>query len=74
MEDILIQKDHRVFVAETANGKVVGWVHVHLYPLLESDLMTEIGGLVVDEQCRGKGIGRELIQRTEERNSLYLVK
>lgn len=66
IEDILIRENHQVFVAETTDGKVVGWVHIHLYPLLESDLMAEIGGLVVDEKCRGNGVGRELMRYAEE--------
>ncbi|MBN1451353.1 MAG: hypothetical protein JW963_10095 [Anaerolineales bacterium] len=55
--EILAEKsdENAVFVAE-ADGKILGWVHAHLYTLLVDDPETEIGGLVVDEtvrrQCR----------------------
>ena len=45
-----------VFVAE-ANGRVVGWIHVAVTPLLEADLGAEILGLVVDRDHRSAGVG-----------------
>jgi GNAT superfamily N-acetyltransferase len=57
--------DNTVLVAE-ADGGVTGWVHVHLYQLLESELTAEVGGLVVDEQRRGQGTGALLMARAEE--------
>ncbi|HEY9061092.1 MAG TPA: GNAT family N-acetyltransferase [Pseudobacteroides sp.] len=65
LRDILSRENHKVFVAETTDGKVVGWCHVHIYPLLECDLIGEIGGLVVDKDYRGNGIGSELIIQSE---------
>jgi len=56
--------ENAVFIAE-ANGKILGWVHVHLYSLLVDDPETEIGGLVVDEAVRGQRIGELLMQATE---------
>ncbi len=58
------RQDHAVFVAESA-GEVVGWVHVYLSPLLERELLAEIGGLVVGDDHRGRGIGRMLLERAE---------
>jgi N-acetylglutamate synthase-like GNAT family acetyltransferase len=56
--------ENAVFVAET-EGKIIGWVHVHLYNLLVDDPETEIGGLVVDESVRGQHIGEKLMQAAE---------
>jgi N-acetylglutamate synthase-like GNAT family acetyltransferase len=64
--EILAEKsdENAVFVAE-ADGKILGWVHVHLYSLLVDDPETEIGGLVVDESVRGQRIGEKLMQAAE---------
>jgi N-acetylglutamate synthase-like GNAT family acetyltransferase len=62
----LIEKpeENAVFVAEL-DGRVVGWVHVHLYLLLVDDLEAEIGGLVVDADLRGQGVGAQLMAAAE---------
>jgi GNAT superfamily N-acetyltransferase len=64
---------HAVYVAELTEGsteipfgQVVGWVHVYLSPSLLDDLHAEIGGLVVDESCRGQRIGERLLQQAEQ--------
>ena len=62
---LLRDDDHAVFVAENL-GLVVGWVHVFEKHLLESDPEAEVGGLVVDENHRGTGAGKLLMQRAEE--------
>lgn len=54
-----------VLVAEV-DGKVVGWVHAHTYKLLVDAPEVEIGGLVVDEEMRGQGIGEQLMQAAED--------
>ncbi len=63
-----IQQDesHAVYVAERYGGRVVGWVHVHLCQLVVADLQAEIGGLVVDEGYRQRGIGRLLMEWAEQ--------
>lgn len=66
IKDIIKRENHQVFVAETIDKKVVGWVHVHICPLLECDLMAEIGGLVVDRDYRRMGIGTELMKHAED--------
>lgn len=58
-------EDARVFVAEGPDGNAVGWVHVFGRRLLESDADAEVGGLVVDEQFRGRGIGKALMASAE---------
>jgi N-acetylglutamate synthase-like GNAT family acetyltransferase len=56
---------HFVLVAESA-GSVVGWAHAYLCCLIESDLHAELGGLVVDEAHRDRGVGGELLEKVEE--------
>ena len=58
--------DARLLVAQSANRTVVGWVHVQVTYLLESDPRAEIWGLVVSEKSRGTGVGRRLVEAAEE--------
>src|SRR2546422_9087977 len=62
---ILKQPGHAVFVAEKSDVGVVGWAHVFVHALVESDTFAEVGGLIVDERERGQGIGKGLIARVE---------
>ena len=54
--------ENAVFVAEI-HGRVVGWVHVHLYRLLVDDPEAEIGGLVVEASLRGPLVGIRAVGR-----------
>ncbi len=59
-------RGHAVWVAEPErSGPVVGWIHVFVKQLLESDREAEIGGLAVDEAFRGRGAGKALVERAE---------
>ncbi|HTU35430.1 MAG TPA: GNAT family N-acetyltransferase [Candidatus Acidoferrum sp.] len=58
--------DHAVFVAETGDGEIVGWIGVFAYRCVEADARAEISGLVVDEHSRSLGIGRRLLERAEQ--------
>jgi len=60
-EQIGPREDQAIFVAEEG-GEVIGWLHLYVCPLLEMDLHAEIGGLVVAEDQRGGGVGRQLIE------------
>lgn len=64
--EVLAQKsdENAVFVAEV-NGKICGWVHAHTYKLLVDAPEVEIGGLIVDENMRGQGIGEQLMRAAE---------
>lgn len=57
--------ENRVFVAEGPEGELNGWIHGFLGQLLESEYRVEIGGLIVDERSRRKGIGRRLVEAIE---------
>ncbi|MGH2666446.1 GNAT family N-acetyltransferase [Flavobacterium sp.] len=60
LEAILANNDNCVFVAEE-NNVVIGWIHAFHSLQVESDFFVEIGGLVIDENHRRKGIGQLLI-------------
>ncbi|HTX90305.1 MAG TPA: GNAT family N-acetyltransferase [Anaerolineales bacterium] len=62
---VLDRPDHTVIVAEV-EGRLAGWIHVHVSPSLETDRMAELGGLVVDENQRGAGIGKALLDEAED--------
>ena len=53
------------FVAVDSEDRVLGWAHVFVAPFLESGPNAELGGLVVEEGARGRGIGAALVARTE---------
>jgi GNAT superfamily N-acetyltransferase len=62
---VLPDQEHAVFLAEDGTCRVLGWVHVYINKLIESDARAEIGGLVTDPAERRKGIGRRLMQQAE---------
>ena len=57
--------DASVLVAEGPDGAVLGWIHVFATRHLESDPGAEIGGLVVDEAARSRGVGSALVTAAE---------
>jgi GNAT superfamily N-acetyltransferase len=57
--------DHAAFIA-IMDEKIVGWVHAFKSLFLESKPFIEIGGLVVDETYRNKGIGKKLVERIKQ--------
>jgi GNAT superfamily N-acetyltransferase len=56
---------HAVLVAESVEGRVIGWLHVSVEPLLETELRAEVNGLVVADEERSRGAGRLLLQAAE---------
>jgi len=44
-------------------GRIIGWIHVFYALRIESQPFCEVGGLVVDEQYRGKGVGKILVEK-----------
>ena len=57
--------DAAVFVAESPDHRVLGWVHVCGTDTVVSDAQAEVWGLVVDAGVRGQGLGRELLTAAE---------
>ena len=62
---VVASKNHDAFVAEL-DGKVIGWIGVEQTIMIESDPYCEINGLVIDENFRGKGIGKLLIEKAKQ--------
>jgi GNAT superfamily N-acetyltransferase len=58
------EHDHAVFVA-IAEDVIVGWIHVGLRRVLETDDRAEILGLVVSSRVRQRGVGRALVAAAE---------
>lgn len=63
--EILEDGDQAVFVAESADKEVVGWVHVFKTQRLIVEPFVEIGGLIVGEGLRGLGVGKALLAAAE---------
>jgi GNAT superfamily N-acetyltransferase len=61
---ILPRADGAVFVAD-ADGIVAGWTHVIGCERLEDGGFAEIGGLVVRDGYRGRGVGVQLMAAAE---------
>jgi GNAT superfamily N-acetyltransferase len=57
---------HAAWVVEVDQSEVVGFVHCFVDLRLETDPRCEIGGLVVDEAWRGRGLGRALVEEVED--------
>ncbi len=56
--------ENGLFVA-VGGTEVLGWIHAYGVRLLETDGYAEIGGLVVTETVRRRGVGRRLLRRAE---------
>ncbi len=54
-----------VLVAES-DGRIVGWVQALDRVLLQWKRVLEIGGLVIDQDRRGEGIGAQLVDAVAE--------
>ena len=66
IKSVNLMEDHCAFVAIIEDEKIVGWAHAFIATRIETKSFVEIGGLVVDENFRNKGIGKKLIDRIKE--------
>lgn len=64
LQEIITLKDHAIFIAKI-DEKIVGWLHSLVCIRVESPLFVEVTGLVVDENARGKQIGKNLIEASK---------
>lgn len=62
---ILEDGDQAVFVAESVDNQVVGWIHVFRTQRLIVEPFVEVGGLIVGEGQRGSGVGKALLAAAE---------
>lgn len=58
--------EHAVFVAENESERVIAWLHAFAKRGMNFDACVEITGLVVDEKCRGQGVGKKLLAKVEK--------
>jgi GNAT superfamily N-acetyltransferase len=63
--DQIKELSHQIVYVAVIDQQVVGWIHVYLCPLLISGLQAQLGGMVVDEKFRNKGIGKKLLIQAE---------
>ena len=66
LDRLLAEQNHAVHVAvHPTGGGVIGWIHVFFRELVMVDRHAEIGGLVVAENQRDRGIGHLLMTGAE---------
>lgn len=61
-----VNSNHALYVADISNNLIVGWIHVYARESLLAGRVAEIGGLIVDQNHRGQGVGRLLLQQAEQ--------
>lgn len=64
IENIISKEDHFARTAMIEN-KIVGWIHAFVSIHPESNPFVEVGGLIVEKNFRGLGIGKKLIDEAE---------
>jgi N-acetylglutamate synthase-like GNAT family acetyltransferase len=62
IKEVMASSDNCAFVA-LSDEKIIGWIHGFKAVRMETKSFVEIGCLVVDENYRGKGMGKKLIDR-----------
>jgi GNAT superfamily N-acetyltransferase len=61
------RRDHCIYVAVQSppQTSIIGLIHVFIDKLLTTGPRVEVGGLVVDEEYRSRGVGAALLARAE---------
>src|SRR5262245_11067890 len=65
IKSVLSTRGHNAFVA-LHEKKIIGWIGVAEALQIESAPFSEIRGLIVDENYRGHGIGKLLIEKVKQ--------
>jgi GNAT superfamily N-acetyltransferase len=60
-----VNDDRAIFVAVVPRAGVVGWIGVALVEAITDSGRADIQGLVVEDEYRGNGIGRLLVEAAE---------
>jgi GNAT superfamily N-acetyltransferase len=63
---LLNANPQQAMIIATEGDKVLGWIHLEAVLDLIEEVKVEIKALIVDENARGKGIGRELVKSARE--------
>jgi predicted N-acetyltransferase YhbS len=66
IQKVQTNNQHIVYVAILESGDVIGWIHGHICELVITSPQVMILGLIVDQNYRGQGIGRRLVQQIEQ--------
>jgi GNAT superfamily N-acetyltransferase len=61
----IADETNRVVLVYCVDGAVVGWIDLSIEYHLQSEPAALIGGLVVSESVRNRGIGRQLCEAAE---------
>jgi GNAT superfamily N-acetyltransferase len=64
INEVLLMQHQKAFVA-TDESVVIGWIYAFRTFSIESNAFIEIGGLIVDENYRGIGAGKLLIEKVK---------
>jgi GNAT superfamily N-acetyltransferase len=70
----ILQRNDDISLVATIENNIVGWIHAFKAYRIETKPFIEIGGLVVDETHRGKGIGKLLVNEIKNwciANNIY---
>jgi GNAT superfamily N-acetyltransferase len=56
---------HALWVAETGDGKLAGFLNAFVMHTIDTDARVEVAALVVDDAQRSRGVGQLLIEQVE---------
>ena len=62
----ILQRNDDIALVATIEQSIVGWIHAFKAYRIETRPFIEVGGLVVDEGHRGKGIGKLLVSEIKK--------